>query len=325
MKVNKIIPGLVLVFFISFIAKFISPYLQIGSVACAIIIGIIIGNIFGIKDNMKDGISFAEKKILSLAIVLMGAQLNASILDLIDYRMFFILVLVIATSLLSAFCLGKLFKMKSSLSILLGVGNGICGSSAIAASSSVTGSNEQETGISIAVINILGAFGIFLLPALITFFGIEGIYNQGLVIGGTIQAVGQVTAAGFIMGDEVGKFATLIKMVRILMLGPMILILGVLFKNKKNKENKMSIFHVPGFILGFILLSILVSMNFIPQNFIGPLNNLSKYFLIIAMSAIGLNVSLSFILDKGLKVISVALITFLIQIFVCLFLTGYLL
>ena len=323
MKINKIIPGLALVFFISFFAKFISTYVQIGSVACAIIIGIIIGNIFGVKDNMKDGISFAEKKILSVAIVLMGAQLNAGILDLINYKVLIILISVIATSVLSAFCLGKLFKMKSSLSVLLGVGNGICGSSAIAASSSITGSKDEETGLSIAVINILGAFGIFLLPAFITFFGVEGIYNQGLLIGGTIQAVGQVTASGFMMGDEVGKFATLVKMVRILMLGPMILILGVLFKSKKNNKSNTSMFHVPGFIIGFILLSIIVSMNIINHNVIEYLTDFSKYFLILAMSAIGLNVSLSFILNKGVKVFSVASVTFLIQIFVCMFLTGY--
>jgi len=131
-----------------------------------------------------------------------------------------------------------------------------------------------------------------------------------------------VTAAGFIVGDEVGRLATLIKMVRILMLGPVLIIFTILFSKQKNTQKEVSLIYVPPFILGFIALSVISSTGVIPDDIIASLSSLSKYLLIFAMSAIGMNVSIKYILDKGVKVLCVSCITFFIQIFLCLFLVS---
>lgn len=319
---KKLFPGLFVIILISFIAQILSPFILIGSIATAILLGMIIGNIFSIKDNLKPGILFAEKKLLNLAIVLMGVQLNASVLELINYKTVLILIILIIVTILSAKIIGKFFNLSPTMSLLIGVGNGICGSSAIASTSSVIGADEKEAGFSIAVINILGAVGIFLLPGLIVLLGIDTLYHQGVLIGGTIQAVGQVTAAGFIVGDEVGRLATLIKMVRILMLGPVLIILTLLYSKQKNTQKKVSMIYVPPFILGFIALSVISSTGVFPDDIIASLSSLSKYLLILAMSAIGMNVSIKYILDKGVKILCVSCITFFIQIILCLVLVS---
>jgi len=320
--IKKLFPGLFSVVLISFLAQILSPYTLIGAVATAIVLGIIIGNVFTIKDQFKEGISFSEKKLLNLAIVLMGANLNASIITLINYKTILILITIIITTILTAKIIGKLFNVSSNIALLLGVGNGICGSSAIAGTSFVINAEEKEVGISIAVINILGAVGIFLIPGIIMLFGIDSIYQQSVLIGGTIQAVGQVTAAGFIMGDEAGRLATLVKMVRILMLGPALIIFSILYSKQKNSQKKTSFIYVPPFILGFAALSIIASTGMISQNVIDFMSNSSKYLLLLAMSAIGMNISVRYILDKGMKVIFVSCITFSIQILICLFLVS---
>ena len=146
---------------------------------------------------------------------------------------------------------------------------------------------------------------------------INSFFSQGVIIGGTIQAVGQVTAAGFIMGDEVGRLATIIKMIRILMLGPTMVIIAMIYNTNSNQKGIKNIFAIPTFIVGFVIVSLLANINLFSSEIIDYLIIISKYSLIISMVAIGLQVSLSSILNQGIKVIFVSLVTFIIQIFIC--------
>ncbi len=107
------------------------------------------------------------------------------------------------------------------------------------------------------------------------------------------------------------------------MLGPVVLLLSYLFKDSKGDNSRKKVIQIPGFIIGFIATSLIANLNILPVSILSFLGDLSKYLLILAMSAIGLNVSFSFVLDKGLSVISVASIAFLMQIAFCILLMGY--
>jgi len=307
------IPGVLFISLIVFFATYLSMYIQIGSVACAIIIGIFVKSIFPIHVSLNSGINFSEKHLLSFAIVLMGANLDVSVLHIIEWNIFLLIILLIIVAIVSSLILGRLFKLSSSLSLLLGVGNGICGSSAIAGVGPVINAKDEDVGLSISTINILGAIGIFFVPFCIDLFFNGTIENKGVIIGSTIQAVGQVTAAGFIMGDSVGEIATLIKMVRILMLGPVLLIVSFLYMNKEGKNSK-TVFPIPLFIIGFIILAILFNSNLIPIFLLPILKLISKYLLLFAMAAIGLKITFKSIINKGTKVFALSMITFCIQI-----------
>ena len=164
---KSIFPGILLIAIIVFFATTLSTYIFIGSVASAIILGILINQFFSIPESCNKGIKFSEKTLLSIAIILLGSTLNVKILSFIDLKIFGILILLISTSIIISLILGKLFNLSNSLSLLLGIGNGICGSSAIAGASTIIEADDDDIGISISAINILGAMGIFLVPLFI--------------------------------------------------------------------------------------------------------------------------------------------------------------
>ena len=125
---SKNILGVILVTLVVFIAKIISPYIAIGSVACSIIIGLLINSFITLKESFKPGIKFSEKYLLSIAIILMGANLNLSILELIEFKIIVYIIVIIAFTISISLIFGKLFNISKSLSLLIGIGNGICGS-----------------------------------------------------------------------------------------------------------------------------------------------------------------------------------------------------
>ena len=314
-SIRNIIPGLLLTSLIALLSFYFSSFIPIGSVAIAILIGISVNNTFlNQSEFFKTGISFSEKQLLSLAIILLGASLNFNKVMLIPIFSVIFIVCIIFISLLLCYLLGKIFGLNKNLSVLLGIGNGVCGSSAIAGASKILDADKNDVGVSIAIINALGAISIFILPyILMNFFPHFTNEQSGFLIGSTVQAVGQVTATGFIINQEVGEYATFIKMIRIIMLGPILLFLSFFIKNR-SKNNQAGIFNIPYFITGFIIFSLLATFNFIPESLLLIIQQLSKILLVIAMAGIGLNISFRSIFEFGFKSFAIAALAFSFQI-----------
>ena len=311
-----------MVSFVVFISKILSTYLHIGSVATSIILGMIINYSFSIDKSFKAGIKLSEKYLLSIAIIFMGAGLNFSVLELIEFNIIYIILLIIVFAIFSSLIIGRLFNLSNSLSFLIGIGNGICGASAIAGASSIMKSEKEDIALSISVINLLGTIGIFIVPLFINLFFEGSIENVGVIIGSTIQAVGQVTAAGFIMSNQIGEVAVITKMIRILMLGPILIFITFYYSISNYKVSKKISFPIPFFIIGFILFTIAVNYNLIPLSLLPMINMLSKYSLLFAMAAIGLNISLKSILKDGPRVFLVGIVSFGLQIVLSIYLLS---
>mgnify|MGYP001201925029 FL=1 len=320
--VKKHIKGLLLVSFVVLISQLLSVYLYIGTVSISIILGMIINYFFYIDKSFKKGITFSEKYLLSTAIILMGAGLNFSTLELVKPNIIYIILIIIVATIFSSLIIGKIFNLSNSLSFLIGIGNGICGSSAIAGASSIMKSKKEDIALSISVINLLGTLGIFIVPLFINLFFEGSIENIGVIIGSTIQAVGQVTAAGFIMSNEIGEVAVITKMIRILMLGPILIFITFYYSISNYKVSKKISFPIPFFIIGFILFTIAVNYNLIPLSLLPIVNMLSKYSLLFAMAAIGLNISLQSILKDGPRVFLVGIVSFGLQIVLSIYLLS---
>jgi len=309
--------GLLLVVLIGFISQVISEYLPltIGSIAIAIILGALVNNLFNIKNNFKPGINFSEKYLLSAAIILMGFNFNFATINSFNDSLLFYIICFVIFAFFITFFISKIFNLSTDLSILLGIGNAICGSSAIASVSAVIGSKKEDVLLSISSINIIGAISIFLLPFALQFYSITDI-NQGLIIGGTVQAVGQVSAAGSIISSETGEIAVFVKMFRILLLFPALIIISIvkhLFKvSITNKKYK---FNFPYFIIGFIIVCLINSSNIFNEDLTYLFKNMSKYFLLLSMVALGLKVSFKEIAENGIKIFAITLFAFIIQVF----------
>ncbi|MBI65127.1 MAG: putative sulfate exporter family transporter [Candidatus Marinimicrobia bacterium] len=310
---KKIIPGLILTTIIALISIILSNYITIGAISISIIIGILIKNLF-LKENhvLLDGISFSEKNILSFAIILLGSQLNLNSI-LLNYKIIILIILIIIITITGTYYIGKKIGLSKNISMLIAIGNGICGSAAIAGLSKILNSKKEDIGISITTINMLGTISIFIIPFfLINIFPIYNNEQMGFIIGTTIQAFGQVTATGFIINENVGEFSIIIKMLRILMLGPILIIINYIF-NKNNDETNTKI-KIPFFIIGFLLISIISSLGIMPDQIIENMKLTSKLLLAIAMAGIGLTISLKNLFNQGLKIISFSIISFSIQI-----------
>ena len=313
----KVIYGIVLCIVIGLLAIFTSMYINVGSVSIAIVLGLIIGNTFKPGEIFQKGITYSEKQILSFAIALLGINLNYKILEELGLKSLLIIIIALIITISSSIILGKIFRFDKKFALLLGIGNGVCGSSAIAATEQIIGANEEEVGVSVAIVNFLGTLGIFLLPLVAKVILQLDDVKSGVLIGNTLQAVGQVMAAAFSLNELTGHTATIVKMARILMLTPIIFILLFAFsKNKKkltNVSNKGKI-EFPKFIIGFILFSLIPTFGLLPEEYIKILSLMSHYALVVAMAGIGLKISFGSILRDGKTALLIGSLIFVIQI-----------
>lgn len=313
-KILPYIPGILLSMAIALISNLLSPYLPVGSVVIAIVLGMFLGNAVNFGDKYKSGVKFSESNILGLSIALMGVNLNFQILKDIGFETILLVVFAILITIFAALTLGRIFKLDKKLSILLGIGSAICGSSAIAASDKIIQAQQKDVGLSIAIVNFLGTVGVFLIPLLAGLVIPMSNLEAGIFAGNTLQAVGQAVAAGFSISDESGNIATLVKMTRVLMLLPLSLVLALIFTKSDSGNISSKRPRVPLFIIGFALSSVIASLNILPTETITIISKISSYLLILAMSAIGLNIRTKNILKEGKQALSLGSIVFLIQI-----------
>lgn len=258
------------------------------------------------------GITYAEKTLLSYAIALMGINLDFGVLAALGVKTIVIVILGMLVTIYSSVLLGRLFGIDKKFALLLGIGNGVCGASAISASAPVIKADKHSIGISIAIVNLLGTFGIFLVPFIAFSFGLSEI-DAGILVGNTLQAVGQVTAGGFSISHDAGVSATAVKMGRVLLLTPLIFILIYMFHVKSSDENTKGA-KVPGFIIVFVLMSLISSFGLVSESIKSIIANASHILLIVAMAAIGLKIHFNSIKSDGKVALKLASIVFIIQI-----------
>jgi len=312
-------PGISISVLIALLALWGSAYIPLGAVALAIILGILLGNMTSVPSYGTKGIAFSEKHLLSLAIALMGVNLDFQVLQKLGWQSILLVIIAMAITIFTALLLAKLFHFDKRFALLLGIGNGVCGSSAIVATEQVIGARKEDVALSIAIVNFLGTIGIFLLPFLsVSLLHFSDIHS-GILAGNTLQAVGQVLAAGFSISDTAGQTATLVKMTRILMLFPLLMLLVYTASVSRKKRTELDLEHIkkpafPLFIIGFVLFSFVPSFNLLPEAYIKLLSMTSHYLLVTAMAAIGLKITFKTILQNGKLALGIGSMIFLVQI-----------
>jgi len=319
--------GVILSTFLAFIALFLGQYISIGSAVIAIILGVIVSNSVKLPHSFNKGIGFSEKTLLAVAIATMGITLDFSVLVDLGVETLLLILSGIVVTILSALFIAKFFNIDKNLALLLGIGNGICGASAIGASKDIIKAKDTDVGISVAVVNLLGTFGIFLVPFIALSIGFDD-KNSGILVGNTLQAVGQAVAGGFAISDVAGQNATIVKMGRVLSLTLVLIVLLFIFLEKDNNQSnsKVTLFkNIPLFILFFLLFSFIATIDIFPSIVVDIVKGISHFTLIVAMAAIGLRISFSSIKENGKNALVVGSLVFVVQIiftasFIALFL-----
>ncbi|QHI73832.1 YeiH family protein [Aminipila terrae] len=279
----------------------------IGGPVFGIIIGMIVTMWFKSKESFQTGINFTSKKILQYAVILLGFGLNLSVIFSTGKQSLPIILSTITTSLIMAYILHKAMHIPSKISTLIGVGSSICGGSAIAATAPVIDASDEEVAQSISVIFLFNVIAALIFPSLGSILGMstEGF---GLFAGTAINDTSSVTAAasawdGIHHGSNALEIATIVKLTRTLAIIPITLALAFLRTRKEKAANTnvkvKNIF--PFFILYFLLASVITTVFSLSPVITAPIKELSKFFIIMAMSAIGLNTNIIKLIKNGGK------------------------
>ena len=301
-------PGLLFCLIIAIPSWFLGRALPvIGGPVFAILIGMVLTLIIKRKDTVQPGIAYTSKKILQAAVVYLGFGMNLTEILAKGRQSLPIIISTISTSLIIAFILYKAMKLQPNNAILVGVGSSICGGSAIAATAPVINANDEEVAQSISVIFLFNVIAALIFPAL---GGILHLSNEGfgLFAGTAINDTSSVTAAAAawdgIHASHTLEAAAIVKMTRTLAIIPITLFLA-LYRGRKEKKTEGSSFSLkktfPYFVLFFVLASVITTVFQLPPAVTAPLKELSKFLIIMAMAAIGLNTNIVDLVKTGGK------------------------
>lgn len=316
--IKKNAPGLLLCIVISIPSWFLGKQFPIvGGAVIAIISGMVITLFLKKKDNLSSGIKFTSKKILQWAVVLLGFGLDLGVVLQTGKQSLPIIVCTITTSLVIAYALHKLMHIPGKISTLVGVGSSICGGSAIAATAPVIDADDEEVAQAISVIFFFNVLAAIIFPTFGALIGFDTTSGEafGIFAGTAVNDTSSVTAAAstwdsmWNLGSATLDKAVTVKLTRTLAIIPIKLVLAFIRMRKEKKAgqegNKVSFKSIfPMFILYFIAASLIttVSVHFgVSAGIFKPLKELSKFFIVMAMSAIGLNTNIVELVKTGGK------------------------
>lgn len=314
-KLTEKIPGILVCLLIAVPAWLLGKQFPlVGGPVIAILAGMIIASFWTPKDSMNKGIKFTSKYILQTAVVLLGFGLDMGVILQTGKQSLPIIVCTISTSLIVAFVLMKLLKAPANTATLIGVGSSICGGSAIAATAPVIGADDDEVAQSISVIFFFNVLAAIIFPILGHTLGFDTTSGEafGIFAGTAVNDTSSVTAAAatwdnmWSLGTATLDKAVTVKLTRTLAIIPITLVLAAWNARKADtKSEKFSLKRAfPLFILLFVIASLITTAGSslgVAASVFAPLKSLSKFFIVMAMAAIGLGSNMVKLIKTGAK------------------------
>ena len=275
----------------------------------AILVGTAVRTAWTPGARWRAGIGFSAKTLLEIAVLLLGASISASMIIAAGPLLVVGIAGIVIVAILASYGIGRALHLPHRMSLLVACGNSICGNSAIAAVAPIIGADGEDVAASIAftaVLGVLVVLGLPLLPAILHLSELQ----YGVLAGLTVYAVPQVLAAAAPMGAVATQMGTLVKLVRVLMLGPVVLCLSLLTRRARDPSGddasgklKLSKL-VPWFIIGFLTLAGLRSLGLVPHVLLAPAAFAASNLTIISMAALGLGTDLKTVAGAGPRVIA---------------------
>jgi uncharacterized integral membrane protein (TIGR00698 family) len=302
------------------------PYVE--AIVLAILLGTAIRTLWEPGGRWRAGIAFSAKQVLEVAVALLGASLSIAAIAASGPVLLFAIVTVVVLSLAVSFGISRSLGLPVRLSILIACGNSICGNSAIAAVAPVIGASTDDVASSISFTAVLGVIVVLGLPLLIPLLTLSET-QYGVLAGMTVYAVPQVLAATMPAGLVSTQTGTLVKLIRVMMLGPVVACIAVFARSLRGDQSSGAIEPnsffktVPWFIVGFFALATLRSLSLIPDGAVFPLQRIASILTIMSMAALGLGVDLRVIGRVGGKVTAAVTLSLLFLLAVSLCLVRY--
>ena len=331
---SSLLPGLLLCIAVTAIASALQlleerlvgqAYLE--AIVLAILLGVGIRTAWTPGVRWSTGVNFSAKTLLEIAVVLLGASVSIRTVIALGPALLGGIVLVVAVAIASSYCICRLLKLPQRMAILIACGNSICGNSAIAAVAPVIGADGDDIASSIAFTAVLGVIVVLLLPLLVPVL-LLSLTQYGVLAGLTVYAVPQVLAATLPIGALSNQVGTVVKLVRVLMLGPVVLGLSLLTRRLRDEADEAApnvtagdrprrgapALHelVPWFIVGFLVLLAVRSSGLIPGGLLPPIKTAANLLTTISMAALGLGVDVRVVAQAGLRVTAAVTVSLLV-------------
>lgn len=302
--------GLAICFAVAGVSVFLEELIPgglLGASIIALFMGTIINSFFH-PTWIKPALKFVSKKILKVAIVLLGASLSVSTILSVGKMTFFVMIFTFAMCFGGGFFIRKLFGLNWKLSNLISAGTGICGGSAVAAIAPVIDADDKDIAFAMSSTFLFDMVMVALYPLMGAALGMSDI-AYGIWAGTSVNDTASVVAAGYAFSEVAGDFATMVKLTRTIAIIPTVLVFAYIGTRAKQKELKEAgdgqkvnlVKIIPWFIGGFLLLAILNSVGFIPVAASGILKSTSKFLMVTALAAIGLGTSITDFKKAGLR------------------------
>ncbi len=324
--------GLHLVLGVAIAARFLhglisDPTLNksISEILLAVLLGLYLRNWIKIDERSKAGIKFSIQRVLRFGIILLGLRLSLQDVAATGVTALILVTICITIALILAYFAGRIFKVPPRLAALIGVGTAICGNTAIVATAPVLGADDEEVSFAVATITLFGLIAVLFYPIIGHLIGLSD-RSFGLWAGTAVNDTSQVVAVGAIFSSAALNVATIVKLTRNTLMAPLIVLFGLFYTrglNNKLDAKAAEASHldwgklIPGFVIGFLLMSLVrtagVALGVLPQDvahpgnlqfaasFLSACDELSKFFILMALAGVGLNTDLTSLRRIGLK------------------------
>jgi uncharacterized integral membrane protein (TIGR00698 family) len=302
-------PGLALVIAVSAVAwgaelalTAVVGHPTLEAIVLAILIGAVVRTFWSPPARFTPGIAFAAGMLLEIAIVLLGFGADLQQFIKAGLPLVASIIGVVVAAIITGIAVGRALGLTPVHALLVACGNAICGNSAIAAIAPVVGAKKEEVASAIAYTAVLGVLVILGLPYLAPMFGLND-YQYGILAGLTVYAVPQVIAAAYPVSVLAGQTAVLVKLVRVLMLGPLVVVLSLWRRRGAADNSRTSLGQlVPWFVVGFVIAGAIRSAGLVSMPVADAARDSARVLTVLAMAALGLNVDIQAIRKVGPKV-----------------------
>ena len=286
----------------------------IEALVLAILLGVALRTLWTPGERWRHGVETSAKLLLEVAVVLLGASVSAATVLAAGPALMFGIAGIVIVAIAASFAIGRVIGLPYRMALLVACGNSICGNSAIAAVAPVIDADGDDVAAAIAFTAVLGVIVVLGLPLLGVALGMSGL-GYGALAGLTVYAVPQVIAAAAPLGLRAVQIGTLVKLVRVLMLGPVCVVLA-LANGRRGVSSATPPLHklVPWFIIGFLALVAARSADLLPHAALAPIAGAASLLTVISMAALGLSTDLRTVARAGGRVTAAVCLSLVVLI-----------
>ncbi|NOT35683.1 MAG: putative sulfate exporter family transporter [Candidatus Eisenbacteria bacterium] len=273
--------------------------LHVSALLLVILAGMLWKSLLPVPARAEPGIRFAQRPLLRWAVAGLGFRLSMGELWAIGGPALAVVLVSTSVALFAGWWIAERLRVPHKMALLLGVGGAICGASAVVAADSVVQGDKRDSAIALGVITLLGTIGIVVYP-----FAARALHMSDFVYGvwdgASLHEMAQVVAAGFGVSDEAARVATVVKLARIALLAPVVLLLGAVMRRHHEQTGVAKVSAVPWFLAVFVVCAVVNSLGVIPAKVLELIRRADLWLLCMGMAGVGLQTGFNDLREAGL-------------------------